>query len=207
MLYKLQIKEHEEFGTMGAVILHPRARDYHDPVEGMGIAHDIIEHSTQIHPDPFIDELIAIGGFIAGRVQNRYDSSMQGVGHDLYNLFQYVPDSYLKSSSYQHNRTIKDKELLDQIKTVVWAKTSAVHIDGERRIPFDENLIVSWICEGIGRYKKRFGHLDLYSVSNVLFEGIQSRVNRWVKGADYGHKANLYVNFDRYEAYLIEDDY
>lgn len=67
MKYRLQIKEHEEYGDLGAIILGPRSRSYHDPFSGLTIAHDILEHPTKIHPDPFIDELLALGGIIAGR--------------------------------------------------------------------------------------------------------------------------------------------
>jgi hypothetical protein len=210
MKYQLKIEEHEEFGTNGAVILSPRFRSYHHPETGRGIAHDIIEHPTKIHPDPFIDELLALGAVIAGRVEHGYNVTIGGIANDIESLLNSNPFSLTTDSVYTNNYTLKDQETVEMIRKAV--ATGIIDHRGmwiskyDTPLDFDEKLIVSWICEGYTRFKKRFKNYSIYNISNHVFDDITNQVGKWIKGSDIGEKADLHVNFSRYIVELIPHD-
>jgi hypothetical protein len=212
MKYRLQIKEHEEIGLPMAIILGSRSRSYHDPVMGTGIAHDILEHPTKIHPDPFIDELLALGGIIAGRYQNTYNMRITGLKNVLYALMDQAPESFMMNSSYPNNKTLKNKERFEEIRTIVSEaiqelnENSSSDEDEFHQLylkQINEPLIVSWMCEGYSRFKKRFRCYDLYDISNYMFDSIEHKLDQWIQWAELEDTADLYVNFNRYGVYLI----
>ena len=65
--FSLQIQEHEDFGYNGIII--KTDRNYFQPTTGIGVAHDILEHPTSPHENGYIDEFLAIGSFLAGRIK------------------------------------------------------------------------------------------------------------------------------------------
>ena len=66
--YQLKIKEHE-YGGLGIVL--DTGREYFEPaLSGLVVAHDILEHSVNPHVNGYIDEFLALGGILAGRVDS-----------------------------------------------------------------------------------------------------------------------------------------
>jgi hypothetical protein len=202
MKYQLKIEEDEEFGRNGAVILSPRFRTYHHPETGRGIAHDIIEHPTKIHPDPFIDELLALGAVIAGRVEYGYNVTKKDIAIAIGSLLKSNPFSFTTDSAYTNKYALKDQETVEMIKKAV-ARGIMWRSECDTPLDFDENLIVSWICEGYTRFKKRFKNHSIYDISNHVFDDITNQVSKWIKGSEIEEKADLHVNFSRYTVELI----
>ena len=197
MRYRLKVQHHEEFGDDGAIIISPKTkvRNYHDPVTGLGIAHDIIEHPTKIHEDPYIDELMALGAMLAGRGENSLYDEYALLRYEVERLLESYPYSLMVGSAYQKNKRIKDHDVVNRITQSVKNAIDLRFLQDELDSPLevDENLIISWICEGYTRYKKRFGHLDLYDISNHVFDTIKEKVDEWLKTADVGKLRCIYL--------------
>ena len=73
-------------------------------------------------------------------------------------------------SVYNKNKRIKDHDVVNNritqsVKNAIDLRFLQDELDSP--LELDENLIISWIGEGYTRYKKRFGHLDLYNISNL----------------------------------------
>lgn len=204
MKYHLRIEEHEEYKWLGGAIITPNRRDYHDPaISGLTLAHDIIEHTVIPHQDPFIDELMALGGLVAGRGSNGlFPNGLAGIIRDL---LAYDPDAFMENSQYPNNKKLKDPELYHSIIKAVEEVNG--DIDEEDHIPFNQQLVTSWICEGYQRFKNRFRRYDLYDVSNHMFDTIAKKVDDWLKYAELGDEADLFVRFSDYYVDLVVDDY
>lgn len=197
MKYKLKICQNEQ--NIGAIITSPRSREYHDPVLGLGIAHDIIEHPTKSHPDPYIDELMAIGGTIAGRLRNTYTRNWYNIQSEIAGLIYQNPESFTYNTLYPNKATLKNKDIVELInKSVSIAIVNAIPTGN-----VDAALIESWICEGFSRFNKRFNSYSVYDITNSVFNLIRYEVDKWVKYSEEGDTADLFVDFKKYSVKLI----
>lgn len=207
MKYRLRIEEHQEYGEKGVTIISPNRRDYHDPAtSGFTLAHDIIEHPVNPHPDPFIDELLALGGFVAGRVENNHISNIYGLTTGIRGLLDYAPDSFMENSLYPNNTKLKSVENYSKIKEAVKLVNSEYSRESEEDIVhFNDQLVTSWVCEGYRRFKNRFRRYDAYYICNHMFPEIEKKVDYWINNAEYLDEADLFVRFSDYYVELVVD--
>jgi hypothetical protein len=220
--YSLTIKEHEEYGELGIVV--DTGRNYFEPgVDGLVVAHDILEHTIKPHYCGYTDELMSVGGYIAGRVACTYNSS----GHrsasidDVRSVIQSLLTAALneegddnalanvnKCNSYLQDQWIMDK-LKKEVKDGIIAAMSE-WTDGEyeawRIDQYDVNSIVGWICKGHQAFNKRFSYtLRTYGYGD-LFDSIREESDRFLKNAYEGQTATLHVDFSSGLVYISEDD-
>jgi hypothetical protein len=207
----LQIREHYETGEPGISILRG-GRDYFDPAySGLQLAHDILEHPATPYPNGYIDELMALGGVIAGRVETGWCSQRGrkvSVGEDIRSDI-----CSLATAAYHSNddmcpklstRTVRDSDLMDDIRQAVVGglKDAEYKTETEDLSTYvDTESVVGWICEGYRRYKKRFGS-NIYDVSNYFFDKITLVCDNWAKGAEMGDTATLWVDLTRVDVRL-----
>ncbi len=209
--FHLQIREHQGTGEPGISIIRG-GRDYFEPAfNGLQLAHDILEHPATPHPNGYIDELLALGGVIAGRIESGWmgdrgqTATIKGdIRSDICSLAMaaYSADDDLcpKTST----RTVRDGELLAEIRQAVVGGLKDAGEEVESYDIFggvDADSIVGWICEGYSRYKKRFSS-NTYDVSTYLFDKIARVCDDWAKGAEMGYNATLRVDFTRLDARL-----
>ncbi len=220
--YSLTIKEHEEYGGLGIVV--DTGRNYFEPgMDGLVVAHDILEHTVKPHYCGYTDELMAIGGYIAGRVQVGYNSrgyrsaSIDDVSNDIQSLFDAALNedgdnnnftSIEKCNSYLQDQWIMDKlrknvkegiiEALDE-----WSDGEC----GERELVYyDINSIVGWICKGYQAFNKRFSYtLRTYGYRS-LFDSIRKESDRFLSNAFEGQTATLHVDFSSCNVYIRGED-
>ncbi len=217
--FNLTIREHEEFGGNG--IYFPSGRDYFQPTNGLGLAHDILEHPVTPHVNGYIDELMAEGAFLAGRVASGWFSKFgrRVVSEDIRQSIESLTANALMydeelcpelCTSY-----IQDAELMAEIRSCVYTGLlqgvneyeDAAHSIIPSHYKFDINSIVGWICKGHQLYRKRFGN-NIYETSTYLFDKIASVSGRWLDQSEEGDKARLIVDFASFNVVLIpEEDY
>lgn len=211
--YSVTIREHEEYGELGLVI--DTNRDYFEPaVSGMVCAHDILEHTVRPHYDGYIDELMALGGVIAGRVAYGWSSEYRQI--DLDDIKSDI-NSLATSAFYENcdfgadecNNTLKDKDLVQSIRNVV--RDGLVEAMEEYDDNYDKDLsesdfrrmvekeynvdhIVSWICKGYQAYKKRFANIQDYQVMHI-FNEITRVCDDYIKMEQQDVPAFLCVDF------------
>jgi hypothetical protein len=216
--FHLTIKEHEEYGGNG--IYFNMGREYFQPaMGGLQVAHDILEHPINPHDDGYIDEFMALGGVIAGRVENQWTSQygrilrIEDLSSDISSL---AFSALMNGGSFcpETNRThLRDQILMNKIRKFVFkGLIEAVNEYEDKEyeeIPteydFDIDSIVGWICRGYQLFNKRFS--DTYETSIYLFNKIAKVCDDWYKKSEEGDTAKLYVNFSRFTVELIENDW
>ena len=165
------------------------ARTYfHPAVNGQICAHDLLEHPLTPHPDPFIDELMAVGSYFAGRVNNS-SNPFYLVSLELVRILEsYEPENDLFFC-------LSDEVLMEQIKTCVDKAYWFLARPGG-----NSSSVVSWICKGHKRFVERFSHLDVQRVATELFDSIDKACTQALE--EKIPKGELLVDFSQYRATL-----
>lgn len=212
MKYLLEVREHPEYGGNGLIIKNMQGRDHFEPLNGQVIAHDIIEHPVKAHWNCYVDEYLALGAVIAGRIENGYFT-----GNRYLSFYDITADIIqLAVSHFYSNYTDlvvpcnfklrnDDLEITDQIRSAVRkGLTNVSDKIGERYDFTDQTVdhITAWICKGYRLFNKRFEGLQIYDISNHLFDTIKEECDRFLKYAEIGDQAILNVTFSRYHCEL-----
>jgi hypothetical protein len=216
--YSLVIKEHEEYGGLGIVV--DTGRDYFEPgLDGLVVAHDILEHTIKPHYCDYIDELMAIGGYIAGRVEVGYNArgyrsaSIDDVSSDIQSLVDAalnagddtVFTSIDKCNSYLQYQWIMDKLRKNVKEGIIEAldEWSDGEYGEEELADYDIDSIVGWICKGYQMFKKRFANVYNYE---GLFDSIRKESDQFLSNAFEGQTATLHVDFSSCNVYIKGED-
>ena len=214
--FKLTIREHEEYGGLG--ISFKAGRDYFQPAtSGLQLAHDILEHPSTPHSNGYIDELMATGGILAGRITHGWTTNHErtiDVKDIISDISSLTISSLLEDEPFcpkkcKCSARLRDPGDLHFIRKAVNDGLLAgisEHEDTEyTEIPDHHNLdvesIVGWICKGHQLFRRRFPN-NTYYVSTYLFDRIASIGDEWLKSAREGETATLQVDFSGVSAYL-----
>jgi len=205
-IYELKVKEHEELGNIGLLV--DVGRPYFSPYDGSSVAHDIIEHPFKPHPDPVIDELMAVGAFVAGRAEtgwcgkNYLPCTIRGISSDVCYL---ATNSDTRGESVRWDGCksyLKRTWLTEEIRDAVVKGIKDAEYEVEEKLDWDIDSTVSWIIKGYQAYKRRFKNLDNYNVANALFNSIASCCDDLLKHAEEGETYSLHVDFQGYRAFI-----
>jgi hypothetical protein len=219
--YSLTVAEHQEYGDLGIVV--DTGRDYFEPgVDGLVVAHDILEHTVTPHHCGYTDELMAVGGYIAGRVACTYSArsyqpaSIDDVSNDIQSLLAAAlnkdGDDNVFTKIDKCNSYLQDEWIMDQLKKEVKKgiiEAVSEWTDGEfeawRIDQYDINSIVGWICKGHQAFNRRFSYtLRTYGYRS-LFDSIRNESDRFLRNAIEGQTATLHVDFSSGLVYIEED--
>lgn len=216
--YSITIQEHQEFGVLGLVV--DTGRGYFEPgIDGLVVAHDILEHTTKPHSCGYTDELMAIGGYIAGRVENCYNSSgyrvarLDDVSGDIQSLLSATLSENGEDNAFSEiekcNSYLQDEYIMNELKKEVkegiikalddWSDGEYGEEDAEK---YDIDSIVGWICVGYQQFKKRFVNVGNY---NYLFDSIKKESDAFLSNGFEGQSATLYVDFTSCNVYIKEE--
>jgi hypothetical protein len=215
MKYKLSIQEHDEYGLPGIVIKDGR-RDYFDPAtEGLILAHDLLEHPTTPDSDGYVDELMALGAIVAGRMAvwcNPYGRYLDtdDLVSDIRSL---TLGSFAEHDSFNvrpcHSR-VQDSNVMETMRMCVrkgLLEAVNQHEDANhqyipRKYNFDIDSMVARMARGHQQFRKRFPSLSDFT---YLFREITEVSDRWLKGAELGDTAVLTVVHRTQTVHLSED--
>jgi hypothetical protein len=220
--YHLTIKEHEEYGGLGIVV--DTGRNYFEPgLEGLVVAHDILEHTVTPHQCGYTDELMAIGGYIAGRVECAYNSrgyrsaSIDDVSTDIQSLLSAALNEGGDNNDFTKidkcNSYLQDQWIMDKLRGNV--KEGIIEAldewsDGEygeeELVDYDIDSIVGWICKGYQAFNRRFSYtLRTYGYWS-LFDSIRKESDQFLDNAFEGQTAVLHVDFSSGLVYIKGDE-
>jgi hypothetical protein len=213
MKYLLEVREHPEYGGNGLIIKNI-GRDHFEPLNGLVIAHDIIEHPVKEHSNCYVDEFMALGAIVGGRIENGY---LQGTRYlSFYDITADITQLAVSSfySGYNLvlpcNFRLRDIEITDQIRSAVRKGLSSVSDEIGEQYNFTDHTvdyITGWICKGYSLFKKRFQGLQIYDICNHLFDTIKEECDLFLKSAEIGDQAILNVTFSRYHCELKQIGY
>lgn len=216
--YFITIQEHREFGELGLVV--DTGRSYFEPgIDGLVVAHDILEHTVVPHSCGYTDELMAIGGYIAGRVENCYNSSgyrearLDDVSGDIRSLFMAALNQDGEDNAFNNiekcNSYLQDEYIMNELKKEVkegimeaYDEWTDGEFEGQQIDQYDIDSIVGWICKGCQLFKKRFVNVGNYS---HLFDSIKKECDAFLSNGFEGQSATLYVDFTYGDAYIKEE--
>lgn len=216
--YSITIQEHQEYGELGIVV--DTGRNYFEPgIDGLVAAHDILEHTVKPHECGYTDELMAIGGYIAGRVENCYNSSgyrvarLDDISGDIRSLFMAALNEDGEDNAFSSiekcNSYLQDEYIMNELKKEVkegimqaldeWSDGEYGEEDAEK---YDINSIAGWICKGYQLFKKRFVNVGNY---NYLFDSIKKECDAFLSNGFKGQSSTLYVDFTSGDVYVKEE--
>lgn len=210
--YMLEIECNEEYGGDGSIIKYPNPRPYHFPlVTGNGIAHDILQHPFKPHPDPFVDELMALGA-LAIHLPHVDLRAQEVIPMELTRLLEERPLSLSPTSSYSippARGATKETELFRSIQESVdfaigfYREDSDREFDEEPFVP-DRELILAWMHKGSQLFKRRF-YPNIYDTCSYLHDMIARVVDDWLRHEPpVGSTADLFITFSRFSVRLEE---
>lgn len=221
--YSIAIREHEEYGENGIVILSNH-RDYFEPaITGMTLAHDILEHTVTPHVHGYTDELMALGGVIAGRIEGGWSSKyapfyIDNLETDIYMLVQSCLMNGDVFTPKINNSKLLNDELMQSIREFVEKGVKIGvhdHFEGEVSDKFiDDNFdidsIIGWICKGYQKHKKRFAKMKSHDYVH-LFDKISEVCDKFIDDEDsqyYDHKLCIdYTNCRVWIETEYDEDY
>lgn len=219
-VYRLTTKRNPETGEIGVIV--DTGRSYHEPYGAEQVAHDILEHPAKSHLDGVVDEYMALGGIIAGRVAVGHQSrgrkrpvDINDIAYDLSSLFECRLRESRAVAPPCRSR-LDDRFLMEDIAKAVKngadMALSEVDFFTEDRNSLsisgrEQRAVIGWICRGYRLYVSRFTRPD--QVAAVLFDKIVETVATWLK--EYGHlegvKTTLHVNFTSFKVFIKEIPY
>ncbi len=211
--YRFTVKEHDDFGTMG---LAPAWYPNGDPLEGMGAAHDILEHFPNDSGDTE-GELMALGASIWIRADGNFWN-----GHRHYDELRDPQGDFPQIIGFnvdrENGRALRpaprcnDSELRARAFRVTRAAMRLVwseNRDSENRLGFsraDWRNVAGWIAQGFRRAERRYRGHSAYDVA-ALFGEIEKRLNEALKyhEGNEGAEIKVQVNFKNLTAKIISE--
>ena len=220
-----ECREHEEYGSLG---WRPLWMPMADPLQGMAVAHDVLEH--QRHDDGSVEhELMALGarGFVryAGDYfthNNAYENLSSEWGFQVGYLaargelssFLLREPGRVPSLDDDHTDKFFRAGVADMLPYLLreydeWTETH----DVIKRDPLFETKAVGWLRKGYRRAKHRYGryNLQLYNMCK-LFKEIEQAADNNLQCAEEGMWLRVQVDCDRQYTkvqadYPCENDY
>jgi hypothetical protein len=220
MKYQLEIQYHDDSGDLGIVITNVR-RPYFEPaLNGITLAHDIIEHPFTPHQDGIADELQALAGLYWVRYLTRwrndrlYSEPLDRVSFVfeiprliepfLYHSAPAIPECELRYvrdsdfSRFMDNVIAEGIELAkreyDDAKEMIDNMSNDIEIHFKR-----------WMCVGYQKIRSRFSN-NYFALE--VFDQIRQVSDAWLNNCEFaGQRAELQVIIGREFVQLTEQEF
>jgi hypothetical protein len=214
--YEITINRNQ--GNYKGIVTKGVVRDYFEPAfSGQAFAHDIIEHPIIPHPNPYIDEIMALGAFASGRVSsgwcNRSFFSTESVRPSAVKF----PIGDIIKHDYLHgDRTLqKLSKRLSYIKDAGFMKTYRKAFKNTLRDYFegrsheikkyDISTLMSYFVDGYRAHRKRFKGLDINAISTDLFYEISDVGDKFIRESVDGDCATVHIDFKKLTVELVKN--
>ena len=207
MQYHLIIAEDSATRYYGIKFKFPiENREHFRPGDGEQLAHDILEHPLTAHADMVVDELMALGGLNAGRIQHGYIRKYSNRGMS-YNDFSADILSLLQSMYYDReifcshrcSDTCEDYEQISTAVDTAIEKYKRILHDPEL-VYFSRDNIIGWVCRGYNLFKERFTSGE--DVVRYLFPRIIAVAEAWARKSNLGDEAILNVCYSSLQVWI-----
>jgi len=197
--YKFTVAENEQYGGLG---FKPSWYPNGDPLSGMAVAHDILEHFAHDQGDAE-GEFQALGAALFIRGDSGYfqrngnvNSPEKHIGSDLSNIWQLHTDRDGRNN-LRPCGVMCYHETMDQCRDVVKEGLKEFE-EREQTEPSlrDCELIARWIAKGYKRAQsQRYAKHDSYTIAYSLFDPIAEQADKALKHAEEGMVLTVRVDF------------
>jgi hypothetical protein len=188
--YRFTVAEHEEYGNLG---FKPSWYPHGDPLGGMAVAHDILEHFP--NDDGSAEgEFLALGAALYIRGDTGYfqrngnvNEAKVHIASDFPMIWQALTDRDGRST-VKHVQKVRDTELLDRCREIVRLGIKNLEENGVE--PEDlpnhgtRELIARWLAKGYAKAARRY-RMDQHTLSYV-FGKIEAEADKALKYAEAG---------------------
>lgn len=216
-------EEHTAFGELG---LRPLAMPEADPLSGMTVAHDMLEHFPD--DDGGVEaEFMALGASYWLRCESGYNESRsrvdrdqaENIAADFPELFRHIRDEGFTLHDPGPVEPIEDEHTDDALRRCARLGVEETEQqetyqtdDGEE---LDEMLvafcsyqsverITGWLRKGYVRATERFEDHDAFTLAETVFGTIEKRLDDWLKSdAVEGTEVEVTIDLENYDV-LIE---
>mgnify|MGYP001599717771 CR=1 FL=1 len=178
--YTFEVAEHEEFRTLG---FKPSWYPKGDPLGGIGVAHDILEHFPK-DDGSAEGEYMALGASLwirghAGYYQN--GTAAENIASDLPMVWGI--QSHVKPCGLS-----RDSEGIEQAREAVkhWAREFK-YMEGSKLPSHEEReRVARWIAKGYKRAQTRYRGIPSYKLAYDVFKPIEDAAEKALKYAEAG---------------------
>ncbi len=200
-LYKFTVAEHQDFGTMG---FKPSWYPQGDPLGGMAVAHDILEHFPK-DDGSAEGEYQALGAALYLRGNGGY---WDGRATPEENIAVDLPMIWGIQGYVRPCHKVKDSDLLDQCREAVSLAIKEMGYSlEENELPSAESRenIARWIAKGYKRAEKRYRQHYPFDIIERLFKPIQNKADKALEHAEEGMVLSVRVNLKNLEVFVDLD--
>lgn len=205
--YTFTVAEHEEYGGLG---FKPSWYPNGDPLPGMAVAHDILEHFPG--DDGSVEgELQALGASLYIRGESGYTArySMHPVekhiGADFPLLWEHMQHEDHRDMVKECPK-VRESSLLEQCRECVRYGVNDIEGNEVDPLPSKEcrERMACWLAVGFKRAEKRYKG-KCYEVAWSLFQPIQQEAGKLLKHAEEGMVLTVQVDFQRHKTHVSCD--
>ena len=178
--YKFEVAMHEDFGTLG---FRPSWYPQGDPLGGMAVAHDILEHFPKDNGSAE-GEYMALGASLFVRGDAGYyanGSAEENIASDLPTVWGIQP--HVRPCSLS-----RDSEIMERAReaTRYWAKELQYMHENDWPSSKDRERVARWIAKGYMRAKRRYAKIPACYLAWDLFKPIEEGAEKALKYAEAG---------------------
>ena len=194
---KFVVEEHEEYGMNG---LRPVDCPTFDPLTGMAVAHDMLEHPPG-DTGEVSEELMAFGASLVTRYLGGYWSHQTGNveenwDSDVSNILQYVENkgNALQAPQGNKGKVKLSDESLEEICVNAGKLMSVANEDWGRDSGLgDAEVITRWLRLGYRNALKRYSDIDTYTLCG-LFKEIEKKADNFLEHAYIGQEVEITID-------------
>ena len=202
--YTFDAAEHAEYGTIG---FRPTWYKAGDPLSGMAVAHDILEHFPG-DDGRAEGEYMALGAALWIRGEGGYwSNSMYSPEEQIASDFDMIwgIQPHVRPCGVAH-----DAALMARCRTAARLGRKNMRSNGREvsEVPTaaDCERIARWLAKGYQRARRRYGRRGACQVAWDLFKPIEEAAERALKYAEQGMRLTVRVDYTRCKV-MTECDY
>ncbi len=209
MKFIFECAEHEEFGSLGWKL---KGASGMDPLGGMAVAHDCLEHFTA--EDGVHHEFMALGAslFVRGPYyysrKGRYESNPGvHIASDLPGILHHVQNEGYSFQEAPRTRSLDSEVVegwIDRMFQKFHSNCEEYAHEDLRLTAEDERNIRSWMRIGYRKAVKRYRGRDGEAMN--LFCYIENAADKALRGCGGGEELEVCVNFSTLTAYILGPD-
>lgn len=198
-------KEDEFYGEEGLILKARQHDGFNTDTKGPTIAHDLIEHPVNPHPDKFVDEFMALGAVAYFRdncwavqdfATNTRHSLAENIKADIVTLLEYYDGalSDLPTPPISHSRNYIINESIQLAFSELRKNPEWHSVDVSDLTPALRRKLAGWMALGERRFKERFQRHDPYWIGQIFIK-IAEAVKQMNQHG--GYQFVLTVNFNK----------
>jgi hypothetical protein len=191
--YKFTVAEHHEYGSLG---FKPSWYPAGDPLGGLAVAHDILEHFPK-DDGSAEGEYQALGSALWLRGDSGYFQSRGNVNPPEVHLASDFPMIWGIQGYVKECPLVRDSELMETCREIVRLGVKNIQEESSTTPPsaIARENIARWMAKGYKRAQKRYKNVDAYTVSERLFRGIEESADKALGHAEQGMELVVSVDF------------